>query len=59
MTRNEKITIKSTNPSDVSRTAGLLKGFAFTTVIGLTLGILITRPAFADIVRLLGKENAS
>ena len=31
--------------------AGMLRGFAFTTIIGITVGILITRPAFADIVR--------
>src|SRR3989338_1985394 len=31
--------------------AGLLKGFVFTTIIGITTGILITRPAFTDIVK--------
>ena len=31
--------------------AGLLKGFAVTTIIGITAGVLITRPAFADMVR--------
>ncbi len=31
--------------------AGLLKGFAFTTIIGITAGVLITRPAFAEMVR--------
>lgn len=31
--------------------AGLLKGFAFTTLIGITAGVLITRPAFTDMVR--------
>ena len=30
--------------------AGLLKGFAIMTLIGITLGVLITRPAFADII---------
>ncbi len=30
--------------------AGLLKGFAFTTLIGITAGILITRPAFTDMI---------
>ena len=30
--------------------AGLLKGFAITTIIGITIGVLITRPAFADII---------
>ncbi|MFH0808042.1 MAG: hypothetical protein V1888_00260 [archaeon] len=33
--------------------AGLLKGFAVTTLIGITTGVLITRPAFADIARQL------
>jgi len=31
--------------------AGLLKGFAITTIIGITIGVLITRPAFTDMVR--------
>lgn len=31
--------------------AGLLRGFALTTLIGVTVGILITRPAFADILK--------
>lgn len=31
--------------------AGLLKGFAITTMIGITVGVTITRPAFADIVK--------
>lgn len=31
--------------------AGFFKGFAITTIIGITAGILITRPAFTDIVR--------
>ncbi len=31
--------------------AGLFKGFALTTIIGVTAGILITRPAFADVVK--------
>lgn len=31
--------------------AGLLKGFAFTTIIGITVGVLITRPAFTDMVK--------
>ncbi|MAG38021.1 hypothetical protein CMI45_01370 [Candidatus Pacearchaeota archaeon] len=30
--------------------AGLFKGFAFTTILGITAGVLITRPAFADII---------
>ncbi len=36
--------------------AGLLRGFAFTTIIGITVGILITRPAFADIMRKMGEQ---
>jgi superfamily II DNA/RNA helicase len=36
--------------------AGLLKGFAITTIIGISVGILITRPAFTDMVRFLEKE---
>lgn len=31
--------------------AGLLKGFAVTTIIGITVGVLITRPAFTEIVK--------
>ncbi|MCK5149940.1 PDZ domain-containing protein [Candidatus Pacearchaeota archaeon] len=31
--------------------AGLFKGFAITTIIGITTGVLITRPAFADMIR--------
>jgi len=33
--------------------AVLLNGFAVTTLIGITTGVLITRPAFADIARQL------
>ncbi len=36
--------------------AGLLKGFALTTIIGVCVGILITRPAFSEIVKLIVKE---
>lgn len=32
--------------------AGLLRGFAIMTIIGITIGVLITRPAFADLVKL-------
>ncbi len=35
---------------------GLLKGFALTTMIGITTGVLITRPAFARIVEVLLRE---
>jgi preprotein translocase subunit SecD len=31
--------------------AGMLRGFALTTIIGVSVGILITRPAFAEIIR--------
>ena len=31
--------------------AGLLKGFAITTMIGVTVGVLITRPAFSDMIK--------
>ena len=31
--------------------AGLFKGFALTTIIGITAGVFISRPAFADMIR--------
>ncbi|MEA3414143.1 MAG: preprotein translocase subunit SecD [Nanoarchaeota archaeon] len=31
--------------------AGLLKGFAITTIIGISVGVFITRPAFSEMVR--------
>jgi preprotein translocase subunit SecD len=31
--------------------AGLLKGFAITTIIGISVGVFISRPAFAEIVK--------
>lgn len=36
--------------------AGLLKGFAITTIIGLTNGVFITRPAFAQMIEILLEE---
>jgi preprotein translocase subunit SecD len=36
--------------------AGMLKGFALTTLISVTIGILITRPAFADIAEKIQEE---
>ncbi|MBI5391798.1 hypothetical protein HZB00_02230, partial [Candidatus Woesearchaeota archaeon] len=36
--------------------AGLLTGFAFTTIIGVTVGVFITRPAFAAMMRVLMEE---
>jgi preprotein translocase subunit SecD len=37
--------------------AGLLKGFAITTIIGVTNGVFITRPAFAEMMRILLEED--
>lgn len=37
--------------------AGLLRGFAFTTIVGITIGIIITRPAFSDIIRTMFKNK--
>ena len=31
--------------------AGLFRGFAFTTIIGITAGAFISRPAFAEMIR--------
>ena len=36
--------------------AGLLKGFALTTIIGISVGVFITRPAFASAVEILLKK---
>jgi len=36
--------------------AGLLKGFAITTMMGITFGVFITRPAYAAIAEILLKE---
>jgi len=33
--------------------AGLLKGFALTTIVGVSIGVFITRPAFAKIIEIL------
>jgi len=35
--------------------AGLFKGFALTSIIGITAGVLITRPAFAEIIKRIEK----
>jgi preprotein translocase subunit SecD len=37
--------------------AGLLRGFALTTAIGITVGVFITRPAFAEILDKITKED--
>ncbi len=36
--------------------AGLLKGFALITIIGISVGVFITRPAFASVIEILLKE---
>ncbi|MBN2420749.1 hypothetical protein JXB27_00560 [Candidatus Woesearchaeota archaeon] len=36
--------------------AGLLKGFAITSIVGVTVGVLITRPAFGAVAEELYKE---
>lgn len=36
--------------------AGLLKGFALTTILGISIGVFITRPAFAAMVEILLKK---
>jgi len=36
--------------------AGLLKGFAITTIIGISVGVFVTRPAFSEIVKKIVKE---
>jgi len=33
--------------------AGLIKGFAFTTMVGVSFGVFVTRPAFAAIIEVL------
>ena len=39
--------------------AGLLKGFALTTIIGVTIGVFVTRPAFATVIEIIleGEEE--
>lgn len=36
--------------------AGLLKGFAITTIIGISVGVFITRPAFGELIKKVIKE---
>jgi preprotein translocase subunit SecD len=36
--------------------AGMLKGFALTTITGVSIGVFVTRPAFAKIIEVLLKE---
>ena len=40
----------------ISAGAGLLKGFAITTIIGVSIGVFITRPAYAAVIEVLLKE---
>ncbi len=37
--------------------AGLLKGFAITTIIGFSIGVFVTRPVYAKLIEMLLKEN--
>ena len=37
--------------------AGLLKGFAITTILGVSIGVFITRPAYAAMIELILKEK--
>jgi preprotein translocase subunit SecD len=37
--------------------AGLLKGFALTTIIGASVGVFITRPAYAYVIQLLYEDR--
>ena len=37
--------------------AGLLKGFALTTIIGVSMGVFITRPAYAVIIQFLYEDK--
>ncbi len=37
--------------------AGLLKGFAFTTIAGISFGVLVARPAYAAIIQILLREE--
>jgi preprotein translocase subunit SecD len=37
--------------------AGLFKGFAVTTIIGITAGVFVSRPAFAEMVGKMVKKD--
>ncbi len=37
--------------------AGLLRGFALTTIIGISIGVFITRPAYASILEILLRKD--
>ncbi|PIU75967.1 hypothetical protein COS75_01500 [Candidatus Pacearchaeota archaeon CG06_land_8_20_14_3_00_35_12] len=36
--------------------AGLFKGFAITTILGISVGVFVTRPAFSDLLEMITKE---
>jgi len=36
--------------------AGLLKGFALTSIMAISFGVFITRPAYAAVLKILLKE---
>ncbi len=36
--------------------AGIVRGFAITTILGVTFGVFVTRPAFAELVEILMSE---
>ena len=36
--------------------AGLIRGFAVTTIVGVTIGVFLTRPAFASIIEKMGLD---
>ena len=37
--------------------AGMLRGFALTTIVGVSFGVLIARPAFAEILQILVEDD--
>ena len=55
--RNDKGVFKVIKVPLMFAGAGLLKGFALTTILGVSVGVFITRPAYAAIVELLIKED--
>ena len=37
--------------------AGVLKGFALTTIVGVTIGVFVTRPAYARMLEVLIEKD--
>jgi preprotein translocase subunit SecD len=37
--------------------AGVLKGFALTTIVGVTIGVFVTRPAYAKMIEILMEKE--